>query len=235
MFTGIVEIIGTVLEYQELDVSASGGNGVSLTITDASKILSDVHIGDSIAINGTCLTVTEFTNNDFKVGIAPETLKKTNLGSLKKGSKVNLERAMTGETRFGGHMVQGHVDTVAEIVSSVPEGNAIVYTFKLRDPEFIKYVVHKGFICVDGTSLTVTNVNDDAAEFSIMMIKHTQENVVLPLKKLGDFVNIEVDLAGKLIEKQVQVALDNEINSDNSPLINLITRIVQKVVKEQLA
>ncbi|PVU94633.1 hypothetical protein BB559_002951 [Furculomyces boomerangus] len=137
MFTGIVEIVGTVSELSWNDSSESGGNGVSLTIGDASKILDDCHIGDSIAVNGTCLTVTEFDKDSFKVGIAPETLKKTNLGNLVKGSKVNLERAMSIGFRFGGHFVQGHVDCTAEIVEVKPEGNSIWFTFKMKETEMM--------------------------------------------------------------------------------------------------
>ncbi|GMF06204.1 unnamed protein product [[Candida] boidinii] len=158
MFTGIVEIIGTVSEYVTNDSSSSGGNGTSITITDAKDILGDCHLGDSIAINGTCLTVTEFDENSFKVGVSQETLRKTNLGDLNTGSKVNLERAISGDVRFGGHMVQGHIDTIAKIISKNPDGNSIVFEFELRDKEYINYIVHKGFICVDGTSLTVTNL-----------------------------------------------------------------------------
>lgn len=118
MFTGLIETIGTVAGYVGQDNSSSGGNGVSITITDCSPILEDVHLGDSISTNGVCLTVTDFdaAKTLFKVGVAPETLRKTNLGSLSKGSKVNLERAVTSDVRLGGHVVQGHVDTIAKVV-----------------------------------------------------------------------------------------------------------------------
>lgn len=230
MFTGLVETIGTVLEYVEVDTSSSGGNGVSITIGDCSEILVDVHLGDSISTNGVCLTVTEFDEKktQFKVGVAPETLRRTDLGDLKQGSKVNLERAVTSEVRLGGHVVQGHVDTIATITKRVPDGNAITFTFKLRDEEYINYIVEKGFIAVDGTSLTVTDVNYDTFEFSIMMISYTQSKVVLPLKPVGGTVNIEVDLTGKLLEKQIEINLNSQIKNELSALNKLITSIIEK-------
>lgn len=234
MFTGLIETIGTVAEYVQQDSSSTGGNGVSITITDCSSILGDVHLGDSISTNGVCLTVTEFddANTHFKVGVAPETLRKTNLGSLSKGSKVNLERAVTSDVRLGGHVVQGHVDTIATIVNKKPDGNAITFTFELRDKEFINYIVHKGFIAIDGTSLTVTSVDDSKAQFSIMLISYSQEKVILAKKEVGDTVNIEVDLTGKLIEKQVELNLKSQIDKQDSALNALITSIVEKKVKE---
>ncbi|EGW31154.1 riboflavin synthase [Spathaspora passalidarum NRRL Y-27907] len=237
MFTGLIETIGTVLEYTTLDTSSSGGNGVSLTIGNCSEILTDVHLGDSISTNGVCLTVTEFDEGKtfFKVGIAPETLRRTNLGDLKTGDGVNLERAVTSDVRLGGHVVQGHVDTIATIVGRVPDGNAITFTFKLRDVEFISYIVHKGFIAIDGTSLTITNVDYDKAEFSIMLISYSQEKVILSRKSIGDSVNIEVDLTGKLIEKQIEVNLNNQIKNNDSVLNKLIEKLVEKKVNELLS
>ncbi|EMG47925.1 RIB5 Riboflavin synthase [Candida maltosa Xu316] len=236
MFTGLVETIGTVLDYTHHDDSATGGNGVSITIGNCSEILTDAKLGDSISTNGVCLTVTEFNlgRTLFKVGVAPETLRITNLGTLKHGAPVNLERAVTSEVRLGGHIVQGHVDTIATIVSKVPDGNAITYTFELRDKEFINYIVHKGFIAIDGTSLTVTNVEPTKGQFSIMLISYSQEKVILSKKEVGDTVNIEVDLTGKLIEKQIEVNLTSQIENDDSPLNKLITSLVEKKVKEFL-
>ncbi|GME86166.1 hypothetical protein B5S28_g5005 [[Candida] boidinii] len=231
MFTGIVEIIGTVSEYIVNDSSSSGGNGTSITITDAKDILGDCHLGDSIAVNGTCLTVTEFDENSFKVGVSQETLRKTNLGDLNTGSKVNLERAISGDVRFGGHMVQGHVDTIAKIVSRNPDGNSIVFEFELRDKEYINYIVHKGFICIDGTSLTVTNVDYENSRFKIMMVAYTQEKVIMPLKKINDFVNIEVDVTGKLIERQVNLTLEGQLENKESPLVKLISKLIDEKIK----
>ena len=135
MFTGIVECMGTVLENNPYDDSESGGQGVSITIGNAGSILTDCHVGDSIAVNGVCLTVTEFNNDSFKVGISPETIKRSNVASWIHGTQVNLERAVSQDVRFGGHYVQGHVDTVANIVSRIPEGNSIIFGFQLRDQE----------------------------------------------------------------------------------------------------
>lgn len=228
MFTGIVEHIGTVLEFLQLDTSESGGNGVSLTISNATPILGDCHIGDSISINGTCLTVTEFNKDTFKVGLAPETLRRTNLGDLTVGDKVNLERAVGGDVRFGGHYVQGHVDTTAKIAKVEKDGNALNYTFQISDLAYINYIVEKGFIAIDGTSLTITHVDHSLGTFGISMIEHTQKNVVMTLKKIGDLVNIEVDLTGKLIEKQVELQLNSQIQNEKSPLVSLIHSIIEK-------
>lgn len=233
MFTGLVETIGTVLEYNVLDNSSTGGNGVSMVVGDCHEILTDVHLGDSISTSGVCLTVTEFDAEKtwFKVGMAPETLRRTNLGDLTKGSKVNLERAVTSEVRLGGHVVQGHVDTIAEIVQKAADGNSIAYTFSLRDLEYIKYIVEKGFISIDGTSLTVTNVDYKKNEFSIMLISYSQEKVILALKEKGDTVNIEVDYTGKLIEKQVELTLEGQLRQDDSPLVRFITETVKRHIK----
>lgn len=236
MFTGLIETIGTVITYQEVDTSSSGGNGVTIVIGDCSSILGDVQIGDSISTNGVCLTVTEFDEErtKFKVGIAPETLRRSNLADLSAGSKVNLERAVTSEVRLGGHIVQGHVDTVASIVDRTPDGNAITFTFKLRETDYISYIVEKGFISIDGTSLTITAVDYEKFEFSIMMVSYTQDKVVLPTKKMGDLVNIEVDLTGKLIEKQIEINLSSQIKNEDSALVKLINVIVEKKLKEIL-
>ncbi|ODV95517.1 hypothetical protein PACTADRAFT_42692 [Pachysolen tannophilus NRRL Y-2460] len=232
MFTGIVEHIGTVLEYTPFDDTASGGNGVSLTVSDAAPILNDVHLGDSISINGVCLTVTEFTDSTFKVGISPETLRRTNLEELKPGSKVNLERAVSSHVRFGGHYVQGHVDTVAKIINAEKDENSILFTFQLRDSEFINYIVEKGFIALDGTSLTVVSVDHTRAQFQIMMIQYTQNQVIMPLKKIGDYINVEVDVTGKLLEQQVVANINGQIGNENSPLVKLINNIIEKKLKD---
>lgn len=232
MFTGIVEHIGTVQEYIANDNTEVGAGGVSIIIENAEKILTDAHIGDSINVNGTCLTVTEFTNDTFKVGIVPETLRRTNLGELKKGDKVNLERAVGGDVRFGGHYVQGHIDTVAEILEYEKDGNALNYSFKIKDLQYLNYIVEKGFIAIDGTSLTITHVDHNTGVFGISLISHTQENVVLPLKPKGAYVNIEVDLTGKLIEQQVQLQLQSQVLNENSPLVKLINTIVAKQIEK---
>ncbi|KAI9496754.1 alpha subunit of riboflavin synthase [Zychaea mexicana] len=207
MFTGLVEKIGTVTAVVEQDSSQSGGNGWTITIGDAADILDDCHIGDSIAVNGTCLTVTEFDRDTFKVGVAPESLRRTNLGDLKVGSKVNMERAMDSKKRFGGHMVQGHVDAAVTVVSVTPEENSLWFKFHTDDKDMMRFIIPKGFITLDGTSLTVCDVDDAAQTFTIMMIAHTQQHVVMPLRKIGDKVNVEVDMLAKYALKSLQGAI----------------------------
>ncbi|MCB1042173.1 MAG: riboflavin synthase [Acidobacteria bacterium] len=187
MFTGIVESVGIV----------SSARKGELVIEDPC-VVEGTRLGDSIAVNGVCLTVTQIQLDKFWVGVAPETYRKTNLGRLKPGDRVNLERALTPSTRMGGHFVQGHVDATATIAEKRPEGDALWLRFRL-DPELMRYVVPKGFICVDGISLTVVDVSDSA--FSLMLVTYTQSHVTLPHKHIGDLVNIEVDILGKYVEK----------------------------------
>ncbi|KVI00800.1 ATPase, F1/A1 complex, alpha subunit, N-terminal [Cynara cardunculus var. scolymus] len=155
-------------------------------IIHSPTVLEDVNLGDSIAVNGTCLTVTEFDPQrlEFKVGLAPETLRKTSLIELEQGSVVNLERAVKPSTRMGGHFVQGHVDGTGEIVSMEPEGDSLWIKVK-TSPEILKFIVPKGFIAVDGTSLTVVKVFDEEECFNFMLVEYTQQKVVIPLKKVG--------------------------------------------------
>ncbi|KAH3674462.1 hypothetical protein WICMUC_003299 [Wickerhamomyces mucosus] len=229
MFTGIVEHVGNVSSI--LFTNNNIDEGATIIVGEASKILTDVHIGDSISVNGTCLTVTEFSTDSFTVELIPETLDRTNLGKLTIGSKVNLERAVGGDVRFGGHYVQGHVDTVASIVSKTPQGDALNFIFQIKDKSYLNYIVEKGFITIDGVSLTVTFVDYDKAQFGISMIKHTQAVVILPFKADGEEVNIEVDLTGKLIEKQVELYLTNGLEN-NDKFVNLIESIVEKKLKQ---
>ena len=218
----------------ELDPSQSGGNGTSLTVSDCAEVLTDAHLGDSICINGTCLTITEFDKTSFKFGVAPETLRRTNLGKLQEGSKVNLERAVSADTRMGGHFVQGHVDTVATIVSMIPDGNAITFRLKPRPApdgsNILRYVVEKGYITLDGASLTVTNVNDAEGWFEIMLISYSQEKVVMTRKREGDEVNVEIDLVGKLVEKSVVGYFEG--SSAGAPAI--LEKLVSRLVDEKL-
>lgn len=146
--------------------------------------------------------MTEFDTkaSDFTVGLAPETLRKTSLSELEAGSQVNLERAVTPVTRMGGHFVQGHVDGTGEIVSMVPEGDSLWVKVRV-EKELLKYIVPKGFIAVDGTSLTVVDVFDDEVCFNFMLVAYTQEKIVVPLKKVGQKVNLEVDILGKYVER----------------------------------
>ncbi|KAF2209601.1 hypothetical protein CERZMDRAFT_122113 [Cercospora zeae-maydis SCOH1-5] len=227
MFTGIVEIVGTVSKLVQLDESSSGGGGTSLTISDCSEILSDCHLGDSISINGTCLTVTEFSKNEFKVGVAPETLRRTNLGKLKEGSGVNLERAVSASTRMGGHFVQGHVDTVAVVADKRPDGNAVTFRLQPRDKSVLRYIVEKGYVTLDGASLTITEVNDEEGWWEIMLIAYTQERVVLAKKEVGEDVNVEVDMVGKYVEKSVAAYFEGSGGTGGAMLEKMVRNLVK--------
>ncbi|KAI1661459.1 Lumazine-binding protein [Daldinia decipiens] len=211
MFTGLVEEIGVVAELNPHD--ETGGTSLTIALPASSKLLEGALLGDSISVNGVCLTATNLSatgnNNNgggqpsFTVGIAPETLRLTNLGDLAQDSPVNLERAVRADTRMGGHFVQGHVDTTADVVSVTPDGNALTVRLAPRTLEALKYVVHKGYVAVDGTSLTVTRVDDAEGWFEVMLIAYTQEKVVLARKAAGDSVNLEVDVLAKYAEKSM--------------------------------
>jgi riboflavin synthase len=192
MFTGIIEEIGHMRRIH------SQGQAMVLTI-GAIKVLEDVHLGDSIAVNGVCLTVIAFDADSFSVDVMPETYRKTNLRKLQSGVRVNLERAMAANGRFGGHIVQGHVDTTATILSRVPEENAVVYRFEPENKQIFKYMISGGSITIDGISLTVVNVTD--YDVAVSIIPHTLAQTVLHDKKAGDTVNIECDVLGKYMER----------------------------------
>ncbi|KAJ6119803.1 hypothetical protein N7523_004083 [Penicillium sp. IBT 18751x] len=233
MFTGLVETIGTVTALEPLDTSSSGGGGTSLTISDCEEILSDCHLGDSIAVNGTCLTVTAFDKTWFKVGVAPETLRRTNLGDLQTNSPVNLERAVSADTRMGGHFVQGHVDTVAKILSVTPDGNALVFRLQPRDKDVLRYVVEKGYVTLDGASLTVTKVVDGEDGFwEVMLIAYTQEKVVTAGKKAGELVNVEIDIVGKYVEKSVQGYFAGTSGGNFAILEKMVGRLVEEKLRK---
>lgn len=202
---------------------------MTITIPDSSELLKDCHDGDSISINGCCLTVTSFQPSWFTIGVAPETLRITNLGSLAVASRVNLERAVRADTRMGGHFVQGHVDTTAEILSVTPDGNALTLRFKPKDKNLLRYVVFKGFIAIDGTSLTVTKVNDDEGWWEVMLISYTQDKVVLAQKKAGDSVNIEVDMMAKYAEKSMAGMLGTE---DGAASVPILQKMVRQILSE---
>lgn len=191
MFTGIIEEIGTI--------KSINSNGISSQLCiSANKILEDTKIGDSIAVNGVCLTVTSIKSNLFTADVMAETLRRSNLGSLIPQSKVNLERAMPANGRFGGHIVSGHIDGTGTIVETKPEGNAVWIKINCSN-NLLKYIIHKGSITIDGISLTVAKVTD--SDFSVSIIPHTAANTTLLQKKSGDVVNLENDVVGKYIEK----------------------------------
>lgn len=191
LFTGIVEEIGTV-------VSISRGAQAAKLALQGNLIFEDMHIGDSIAVNGVCLTVTEKTSNTFIVDVMPETLRRSSLGKLTKGSRVNMERAMAANGRFGGHIVSGHIDGTGVIERFVREDNAVWVTIKTQG-KLLKYIIEKGSITIDGISLTVAYVDDRC--FKVSLIPHTAANTTLLTKKAGDIVNLENDIVGKYIDK----------------------------------
>jgi len=206
MFTGLIEHLGRVSSIV-LDES-----GCTLTISESEPILGDCHTGDSISVNGTCLTVTEFDITKetgwFKVWLANETLDRTDLGEKKVGDQVNLERAMAAHVRFGGHFVQAHVDSTAIIVDRQPDGDSIRLEFELPEATtLLPFIIEKGYIAIDGASLTITRVDDAARRFEVMLIQHTQEKITLGKKQVGSKVNIEVDMIGKYVAKSVAVAM----------------------------
>lgn len=187
---------------------------------------------DVFILPGTCLTVTAFEKNWFKVGCAPETLRRTNLGSLQAGSKVNLERAVSADTRMGGHFVQGHVDTVAKILSVTPDGNALVFRLQPRDKDVLRYVVEKGYVTLDGASLTVTKVVDgEDGYWEVMLIAYTQEKIVTAAKKAGEEVNVEIDIVGKYVEKSVQGYFAGTSGGDFAILEKMVSRMIDEKLK----
>ena len=191
MFTGIVEEMGVIKSIRK------GASSAVLEI-QAQVVLEDVHIGDSIAVNGVCLTATTFTPTTVTADVMHETLNRSSLANLRPGSRVNLERAMAANGRFGGHIVAGHVDGVGTVLQTRKDDNAIWYTIG-AGPEVLRYVVEKGSITIDGISLTVAKVTD--TDFSISAIPHTVAVTVLQDRKPGDTVNLETDIIGKYVEK----------------------------------
>ncbi|MCI5498431.1 MAG: riboflavin synthase [Clostridiales bacterium] len=191
MFTGIVEEMGTLKSIRK------GPHSAVLEI-QAKVVLEDIHLGDSIAVNGVCLTATSFSPTGFTADVMHETLNRSALAQLRPGSPVNLERAMAANGRFGGHIVAGHVDGMGTVRSVEKDDNAIWYTIA-AGPEVLKYVVEKGSITIDGISLTVARVDDTS--FAISAIPHTVAVTVLSQRRPGDLVNLETDIIGKYVEK----------------------------------
>mgnify|MGYP005836876515 CR=1 FL=1 len=203
MFTGIVEELGA------LEAIKRDAFNMELTFR-AKKILTDVGLGDSIAVNGVCLTVTHFTESNFTVDVMPETFRKTSLGQLQIGSKVNLERALTLQTRLGGHLVSGHIDGVGKIREKRREQNAIVVSI-YAPSEIFKYIVPKGSIAIDGISLTVVDHNEDS--FWVSIIPHTASLTTLGFKDTGDLVNLEVDVIARYLENLLNYSQEEKKKS----------------------
>jgi riboflavin synthase len=195
MFTGIIEEQGTIKKMKKMNEKS-----IKLTIS-AATVLEDVKAGDSIAINGICLTVTDFTTEDFQVDVMPETVKATALNSLHTGSGVNLERAMHVNDRFGGHFVSGHIDGIGTITRKEKEENAVYYDIKPA-ANASALLLKKGSIAVDGISLTIFNVQENS--FTISLIPHTAANTSLGNKQVGDIVNLEYDMLGKYVQNMLE-------------------------------
>lgn len=204
MFTGIIEETGTIL---------SAGNG-KIRIA-AQKVLDGTKTGDSIAVNGVCLTVTEMTSCGFTADVMPETLSRSNLGSLKKCGSVNLERAMAADGRFGGHFVSGHIDGTGTILKMQNDGNAVWVYISAPRP-ILNLIIEKGSVAIDGISLTVAKI--DEKEFAVSVIPHTGEETTLLNKKAGDIVNLENDVVGKYVQKLMSLRDSGQNEKDNKLL-----------------
>ncbi len=203
MFTGIIEETGTIKSVK--------WNGKSAVIViHALKIPDDIKVGDSINTNGVCLTVTSFDSKEFSVDVMAETMRKTNLNRLKPGSKINLERALRLNDRFGGHLVSGHIDGTGIIAELKKEDNATWITIRTNE-SVLKYIVFKGSVSVDGISLTVAEVINN--RFKVSIIPHTGQETTLQSKKIGERVNIECDLIGKYVEKFISDKKNKEMSS----------------------
>ena len=203
MFTGIVEELGTV------EAIERQSDAVRLTVR-ASTVLQDARPGDSIAVNGCCLTVAERTDATWTADVMAETLAKTGLGALAAGDRVNLERAVTAGTRLGGHLVQGHVDAVGSVVRRQPGEHWDLVTLAMPR-ELAPYLVDKGSITVDGVSLTVVEARDD--EFTVSLIPETLRRTTLGFREPGDAVNLEVDVIGKYVARQLELRLGSEVSA----------------------
>lgn len=212
MFTGIIEEMGRIKEVKKT------AQQYEVTIA-AKKILTDVQLGDSISVNGICLTVTSFTPSTFQVDVMPETIKASNLAQLSVGSPVNLERAMAANGRFGGHFVSGHIDMTGVIVERRSVANAIYFWIQTRG-DMMKFIVPKGSITIDGISLTVVDTAED--RFSISIIPHTLAETVLNHRKIGDRVNVECDMLAKYMDRLLSARL-GENSGTNSPASSGLT------------
>lgn len=200
MFTGIVEETGTIENIQRQGISAVIQIGCS-------KVLEGTKEGDSIAVNGICLTVVRMDKKSFWADVMTETMHRSSLSEVQVRDKVNLERAMAADGRFGGHIVSGHIDGTGSIANIQPEENAVWYTIEAK-PEILHYIVEKGSVAIDGISLTVVGVSQKA--FQVSVIPHTRQETTLPLKKAGSIVNLECDVIGKYVERFLSKATEQK-------------------------
>lgn len=193
MFTGIVEDVGSIGSIEQ--------NGSSLVLQIKAKFASELTLGESVAVNGICLTVTKKDDASFSADVTPETFRRTSLSLLSAGSPVNLERAMRADGRFGGHIVSGHIDGTGRLTAIRREDNAYNVFFRVEKPLF-RYIIEKGSVALDGISLTVASVKNEGnyGEFSVAVIPHTWENTALKNKRVGSIINVECDVVGKYIE-----------------------------------
>ena len=210
MFTGIIEAVGEIkrVEQQQGDVR--------LTVATANLDLSDAQLGDSIAVNGVCLTAIELTKGQFVADVSNETLFATTMGHVKAGSAVNLECALQAQTRLGGHMVSGHVDGVGLVIERKSDARSIRFSFSMPK-ELARYVAQKGSICIDGISLTVNTVDD--VSFSVNIVPHTLEMTTLGKRQVGDSVNLEVDVIARYLERLMMGSAENQPSIDYKKLL----------------
>jgi len=206
MFTGIVEEIGTLSRIDR-------GHSFCQLAVNARKILDDCKEGDSIAINGACLTVTQRQSGGFAADVMAETMRRTNLGNLKIGDKVNLERSLRPGDRLGGHIVAGHVDEVGTITELKQQDVATAMTIGVSEP-LMKYIAVKGSVCIEGVSLTVTDVS--GSNFQVWLIPFTKENTILGLKRMGNGVNVEVDMLARYVERLMSYREGSSAQSSSS-------------------
>ena len=210
MFTGIIEEIGIVRNI------VKGSRSIKLTIT-AKKVLENTNLGDSIAVNGVCLTVTALGKDGFTADVMPESMSKTNMGRLKPGDRVNLERALTLSSRLGGHIVSGHIDGVGDIINMEKDDNAVRVTVT-SVPKVMKYIVSEGSVALDGVSLTVAHLGEGDNDFTVSLIPHTAQVTTLLDKKVGDKLNIENDVVGKYVERLLNFSDKDKAVEKNSAI-----------------
>ena len=213
MFTGIIQAVGTIDEVE------SKAGDIRIEIDSAELDLNNIHAGDSIAVNGVCLTVIASREQGFSADISIETLNKTNLGELDSGSPVNLENAMTLNTALGGHLVSGHVDGIASIVEMQDEGRSIRYGFEVI-PALQHYIAHKGSVTIDGTSLTVNQVTGN--RFEVNIVPHTQQKTIFRYYRVNTRVNIEVDIIARYLERLIEGKAQGQNHSDRQMLDTLV-------------
>ena len=214
MFTGIIEEIGSV-------ISSGLTSGSGELRIEAKLVLEECKLGDSIAVNGVCLTVTRIAGPEIAFDVSAETLRRSNLGILKRGDQVNLERALAADGRFGGHMVSGHIDGTGTLNDRRQEGNAIIFTFS-APATIARYLIEKGSIAIDGISLTITALSGD--NFSVAVIPHSLQQTTLGKKEVGEMVNLENDLVAKYIEKLLQPKNNSPDNQTSTLNLDLLRK-----------